>query len=140
MAKPTILLVDDSVLMRTIIGDIVRSDEDLSLVGAAENGKVALEMVKALKPDIVLLDIEMPEMSGLEVMEHLSLMSRAKVIIISSVAQVGSPEANEARALGAVEIIAKPSGTMSLDLAHKKGHDIVVAIRRAAGLPAPTRP
>ena len=59
----------------------------------------------------------------------------AKVIIISSVAQVGSPEANEARALGAVEIIAKPSGTMSLDLAHKKGHDIVVAIRRAAGLP-----
>ncbi|MBP2227582.1 response regulator [Azospirillum agricola] len=140
MAKPTILLVDDSVLMRTIIGDIVRSDEELSLVGAAENGKVALEMVKSLKPDIVLLDIEMPEMSGLEVMEHLSLTSRAKVVIISSVAQVGSPEAGEARALGAVEIIAKPSGTMSLDLAHKKGHDIVVAIRRAAGLPLPARP
>ncbi|WP_244433633.1 response regulator [Azospirillum sp. B506] len=91
MAKPTILLVDDSVLMRTIIGDIVRADDELSLVGAAENGKVALDMVKSLKPDIVLLDIEMPEMSGLEVMEHLSLMSRAKVVIISSVAQVGSP-------------------------------------------------
>ena len=139
MAKPRILLVDDSVLMRTIIGDIVRSDEELELVGAAENGKVALEMVKSLKPDIVLLDIEMPEMTGLEVMEHLSLISRAKVIIISSVAQIGSAEANEARSLGAVEIIAKPSGTMSLDLAHKKGHDIIVAIRRAAGLPPPAK-
>lgn len=139
MAKPRILLVDDSVLMRTIIGDIVRSDEELELVGAAENGKVALDMVKSLKPDIVLLDIEMPEMTGLEVMEHLSLISRAKVIIISSVAQIGSSEANEARSLGAVEIIAKPSGTMSLDLAHKKGHDIIVAIRRAAGLPPPVK-
>ena len=139
MAKPRVLLVDDSVLMRTIIGDIVRSDEELELVGAAENGKVALDMVKSLKPDIVLLDIEMPEMTGLEVMEHLSLISRAKVIIISSVAQIGSAEADEARSLGAVEIIAKPSGTMSLDLAHKKGHDIIVAIRRAAGLPPPVR-
>ncbi|HYG89998.1 MAG TPA: response regulator [Azospirillum sp.] len=139
MAKPRILLVDDSVLMRTIIGDIVRSDEELELVGSAENGRVALEMVKSLKPDIVLLDIEMPEMTGLEVMEHMSLMSRAKVIIVSSVAQIGSAEANEARSLGAVEIIAKPSGTMSLDLAHKKGHDIIIAIRRAAGLPLPQK-
>lgn len=136
MAKPKILLVDDSVLMRTIIGDIVRSDEDLDLVGAAENGKVALDKVKELKPDVVLLDIEMPVMNGLEVMEHLSLMSRAKVIIISSVAQIGSAEADEARALGALDIIAKPSGTMSLDLAHKKGHEIIRAIRRATGLPA----
>lgn len=139
MTKPRILLVDDSVLMRTIIGDIVRADDELELVGAAENGRVALDMVKALKPDVVLLDIEMPEMSGLEAMEHLSLMSRAKVIIISSVAQIGSAEANEARALGAEEIIAKPSGTMSLDLAHKKGHDIIAAIRRATGLPPPAR-
>ncbi|HYD29678.1 MAG TPA: response regulator [Azospirillaceae bacterium] len=135
MAKTKVLLVDDSMLMRTIIGDIVRADEDLELAGAAENGRVALELAKSLKPDIILLDIEMPEMSGLEALEHLSLTSRAKVIIISSVAQVGSPEANEARALGAVEVIAKPSGTMSLDLAHKKGHDIILAIRRAAGLP-----
>lgn len=134
MAKTRVLLVDDSVLMRTIIGDIVRSDSELELIGSAENGLIALEMIKSQKPDIVLLDIEMPEMDGLEVMEHLSLISKAKVIIISSVAQLGSPEASEARALGAAEVIAKPSGTMSLDLAHKKGHDIVSAIRRAAGL------
>jgi two-component system chemotaxis response regulator CheB len=139
MSKPRILIVDDSILMRTIIGDIVRSDEELDLVGSAENGQVALEMAKNLKPDVILLDIEMPGMSGLEVMEHLSLTSRAKVIIVSSVAQIGSPEANEARSLGAFEVIPKPSGTMSLDLAHKKGHDIIVAIRRAVGLPMPQR-
>lgn len=130
-----VLVVDDSFMMRTIIRDLVSADPELSVVGDAENGKVALEKAKELKPDVVLLDIEMPEMNGLEALKRLMLSSKAKVIIISSVAQVGSPEATRARSLGAFDVIAKPSGSMSLDLGYKKGHQIVQAIRKAVGLP-----
>lgn len=131
-----ILVVDDSFMMRTLITDIVSADPDLKVVGDAENGKVALEKAKALAPDVILMDIEMPEMSGLEALKRLTLVSKAKVIIISSVAQIGSPQAMEARKLGAFGVIPKPSGSMSLDIAQKKGSEIVQTVRRAVGLSA----
>ena len=133
MAKK-VLVVDDSFVMRTLIKNIVEADTDLNVVGEAGNGKLALDAVKTLNPDVILLDIEMPEMDGLECLKRLKLVSAAKVIIISSVAQTGSPQAMQARKDGAVDVIAKPSGAMSLDLAAKKGHDIVKAIRKAVGL------
>ena len=134
MAKKKVLVVDDSFVMRTLIKDIVSSDPDLEVVGDAANGKLALEAAKKLNPNVILLDIEMPEMDGLECLKRLKLLSAAKVIIISSVAQTGSPQALQARRDGAADVIAKPSGAMSLDLAAKKGHEIVKAVRRAAGL------
>lgn len=133
MAKK-VLIVDDSFVMRTLVKDIVSADPDLQVVGDAGNGVEALEQVKKLNPDVVMLDIEMPQMDGLECMKRLKLVSQAKVIIISSVAQTGSPQALEARRLGAADVIAKPSGAMSLDLKAKKGHDIVKTVRKAVGL------
>jgi two-component system, chemotaxis family, protein-glutamate methylesterase/glutaminase len=134
----SILVVDDSFIMRTIIKDIVESDPELKVVGFAENGKVGLQKTRELKPDALILDLEMPEMSGIEMMKRLALVSKAKVVVVSSVGQVGSPQAVEARRLGAADIIAKPSGAMSLDLQAKKGHEIVRAVRRALALdPAP---
>ena len=129
-----ILVVDDSFIMRTIIKDIVESDPDLEVAGFAENGKVGLQRVRELKPDAVLLDLEMPEMGGIDMLKRLALLGRTKVIVVSSVGQTGSPQAIEARRLGAVDVIAKPSGAMSLDLQAKKGHEIVQALRRALGL------
>jgi two-component system chemotaxis response regulator CheB len=134
----SILIVDDSFVMRTIIKDIVESDPDLKVAGFAENGKVGLQKTRELKPDAVILDLEMPEMSGIDMMKRLALVSKAKVIIVSSVVQVGSPQAVEARRLGAADVIAKPSGAMSLDLEAKKGHEIVHALRRALGLDPPS--
>jgi two-component system chemotaxis response regulator CheB len=136
MSKKRILVVDDSFIMRTIIKDIVDSDPDLEVVGFAENGKVGLERVRDLKPDAILLDLEMPEMSGIDMLKRLALIGRSKVIVVSSVGQTGSPQALEARRLGAVDVIAKPSGAMSLDLQAKKGHEIVLALQRALGLGA----
>jgi two-component system, chemotaxis family, protein-glutamate methylesterase/glutaminase len=130
-----VLVVDDSFMMRTLVADIVKADSDLVVVGDAENGKIAIDKVSSLSPDVVLMDIEMPEMDGLEALKRLKLSSKVKVIILSSVAQVGSPQAMEARRLGAADVIAKPSGAMSLDIAEKKGFDIVKAVRKAAGLP-----
>jgi two-component system chemotaxis response regulator CheB len=133
-----ILVVDDSFIMRTIIKDIVESDPDLQVAGFAENGKVGLQRMRELKPDAILLDLEMPEMSGLDMLKRLMLLGKAKVIVVSSVGQTGSPQALEARRLGAVDVIAKPSGAMSLDLQAKKGHEIVQSLRRALQLdPAP---
>jgi two-component system, chemotaxis family, protein-glutamate methylesterase/glutaminase len=130
----SILVVDDSFVMRTIIKDIVESDPELKVVGFAENGKVGLQKTRELRPDLILLDLEMPEMSGLDMMKRLALVSKAKVLVVSSVGQAGSPQAVEARRLGAADVIAKPSGAMSLDLQAKKGHEIVLAIRRTLGL------
>jgi two-component system, chemotaxis family, protein-glutamate methylesterase/glutaminase len=134
MSKKQILVVDDSFIMRTIIKDIVDSDPDLEVAGFAENGKVGLQRVRELKPDAILLDLEMPEMSGIDMLKRLVLLGKAKVIVVSSVGQTGSPQALEARRLGAIDVIAKPSGAMSLDLQAKKGHEIVQALRRALAL------
>jgi two-component system, chemotaxis family, protein-glutamate methylesterase/glutaminase len=134
MSKKQILVVDDSFIMRTIIKDIVESDPDFEVAGFAENGKVGLQRMRELKPDAILLDLEMPEMSGLDMLKRLMLLGKAKVIVVSSVGQTGSPQALEARRLGAVDVIAKPSGAMSLDLQAKKGHEIVQSLRRALQL------
>ena len=96
----------------------------------------ALALAMEHKPDAILLDLEMPEMSGLDMLKRLMLLGKAKVIVVSSVGQTGSPQALEARRLGAVDVIAKPSGAMSLDLQAKKGHEIVQSLRRALQLDA----
>lgn len=137
MSKKQILVVDDSFIMRTIIKDIVDSDPELEVVGFAENGRVGLERVRELKPDAIVLDLEMPEMSGIDMLKRLALLGKSKVIVVSSVGQTATPQAIEARRLGAVDVIAKPSGAMSLDLQAKKGHEIVHALRRALDLDPP---
>jgi two-component system chemotaxis response regulator CheB len=134
MTKKRILIVDDSFVMRALLRGIVTSDPDLEVAGEATNGLEGLQQVKEISPDLVLLDIEMPHMDGIECLKRLRLMSKVPVIIVSSVAQAGSPQAIEARKFGAAEVIAKPSGAMSLDLNAKKGHEIVTASRRVLGL------
>lgn len=125
-----VMVVDDSIMMQKLISDIVKNGDGLEVAGTADNGQDCINKVRDLAPDVILLDIEMPVMDGLECMKRLKLVSRARVIILSSVAQVGSPVALEARKLGAADVIAKPSGAVSLDLNAKKGHAIVEAINK----------
>ncbi len=134
MTKKRILIVDDSFVMRALLKGIVTSDPDLEVAGEATNGLEALQQIKEIAPDLVLLDIEMPHIDGIECLKRLRLLSKVPVIIVSSVAQAGSPQAVEARKFGAAEVIAKPSGAMSLDLNAKKGHEIVTASRKVLGL------
>lgn len=129
-----ILVVDDSFVMRTLIKDILSSDPDFSVVGEAANGGDALEKVRQLGPDVVLLDIEMPGVDGIEFLKRLKLISACRVVVVSSVTQFGSPQALEARRLGVFDIISKPSGALSLDLKAKRGSEIVLTTRQAAGL------
>ncbi len=134
MTVTRVLIVDDSLLMRTVIRDIVSADDSFEIVGDAVDGADAIEKARALRPDLILLDIEMPVMDGLAALKQLNLVSVAKVIIVSSAAQLGSEQAVAARRLGALDVIAKPSGALSLDMQARRGHDIVLAMRRAMGL------
>lgn len=131
-----VLIVDDSFIMRRLVKEIVESDADLTVCGSAENGKVALAMVRSQKPDVILLDIEMPEMSGLETLRRLGLRSPSKVVILSSlVADEDAAERVEALRLGAFAAVGKPSGAVSLDLKQHRASEIVATIRRATNLP-----
>ena len=129
-----VMVVDDSMIMRTLLKDIVSADSDLEVVGDACDGEVALQKAKELKPDLILLDIEMPKMNGVECLKRLKLVSSAKVIIISSIAQAGSQVALDVKSLGAADVIPKPSGATSLDIKAKKGHEITKTVRRVLGL------
>jgi two-component system chemotaxis response regulator CheB len=129
-----VLIIDDSPTMRRILREIIAEDGAFAVLGEAGDGEAGLAAMARLQPSLTLLDIEMPHMDGIECLKRLRLMSKVPVIIVSSVAQAGSPQAIEARKFGAAEVIAKPSGAMSLDLNAKKGHEIVTASRRVLGL------
>ncbi len=131
-----VLVVDDSLLMRAVICDLIAADDAFEVVGEAVDGRDALAKARELKPGLILLDIEMPVMNGIEALKHLALISTARVVIVSSAAQVGSDQALEALRLGAFAVVSKPSGALSFDLEAKRGHQIVQAARRAVGLEA----
>jgi two-component system chemotaxis response regulator CheB len=135
--RRTVLVVDDSAFMRNLVKQILSVDSAFVIIGEAEDGISAVASAMLHKPDIIVLDIEMPKMDGLDVMKRLKLFSRAKVIILSSVAQVGSEVAQKARMLGAFEVIPKPSGAISLDLKPKRGRQLLEVLHAAAGLPPP---
>jgi adenylate cyclase len=133
--KHRIMIVDDSFIMRKLVREIVETDDDLVVVDVAEDGRVALQKVREAKPDLILMDIEMPEMSGLEALRRLGLRSTSKVVILSARVGEGMPEAAEAMRLGAAAVLAKPSGSVSLDVKKREGERILRTVREILGLP-----
>lgn len=127
-----VMIVDDSFLMRHILKNILKKDPVFEVVAEAANGEEALDQLSSIGDiDLILLDIEMPVMDGLEFMKSARLKTRARIIVVSSVAKFSSPEAKEALLLGAVDIIAKPSGVLSMDLEEKKSREVLDSVRRA---------
>lgn len=113
----SVLIVDDSAMMRNLIGRIVESHEDLTVAGKAMNGMFALQKMPRLEPDVIVLDIEMPEMNGIEFLkEKNKLGNDIPVIVLSAVATKGAKVTMEALSLGASDFITKPSGTISHDI------------------------
>lgn len=105
-----ILIVDDSVLIRGALVRELSRDPELRVVGVAENGRIALDRVKNVSPDIILLDIGMPEMDGLEFLDVLRGQGhRIPVLVLSSLTQRGTLVTIEALSAGASDYVAKPS-------------------------------
>lgn len=110
-----VLVVDDTVVYRKIVSDVLAELPDVEVVGVAHNGKIAMAKIASLKPDILTLDIEMPEMNGLEVLAGLKKEApEVGAIMLSTLTQKGGDMTMKALELGAFDFIPKPqSGTMS---------------------------
>lgn len=118
MSKISVMIVDDSVLMRKLIGKILEDDPDIEIAAKAMNGKFALSKMKTHEPDLIILDLEMPEMDGITFLkEKHKLSNNIPVIILSSIATKGASITMEALGLGASDFITKPSGSVSMDIA-----------------------
>ena len=88
--KIKVLVVDDSALMRQLIGDILTADPRIQVVGTARDGRDALNQIKTLRPDVVTMDVEMPNMDGLKALEEIMKTCPMPVIMVSSVTQEGA--------------------------------------------------
>lgn len=109
MSQTRVLIVDDSALVRQMLGQMLASDPAITVVGAAPDPLIAREMIKSLNPDVITLDIEMPRMDGLAFLEKIMTLRPMPVVMISSLTQKGADTALRALAIGAVDYIAKPT-------------------------------
>lgn len=116
------MVVDDTVVYRKIVSDVLTSLPGVEVVGTAHNGKAALMKIKTLQPDLITLDIEMPEMNGLQVLEELQRSGiDTGVVMLSTLTQQGGAMTMRALELGAFDFIPKPqSGTMAENMATVK--------------------
>jgi two-component system chemotaxis response regulator CheB len=113
----TVLVVDDSAFMRKLIAEMVESGGAFRVVGTAGDGIEALRMIRALKPDIVTLDIEMPRLNGLQTLEQIMAeMPRPVVMLSAAGSDLGNEMTLRALERGALEFVRKPSGPVSIDL------------------------
>ncbi|MDO8986833.1 MAG: response regulator, partial [Coriobacteriia bacterium] len=110
-----VLIVDDSALIRQMLTRALSVDPRIVIVGTAKTGVEAINQAKALSPDVITMDIEMPELTGLEALPHIKRQCRARVIMLST---LDNPDVTyEALALGAVDFLAKPKSGVASSLA-----------------------
>jgi len=126
-----VLVVEDSIFMRTVISDIINSDPQLQVVGTAKDGEEALSKLDTLQPDVITLDVEMPRMDGLSVLKQIMRRKPKPVIMLSALTKEGALYTLKALEYGAVDYITKPSGNMSLNL-HTIKDEIISKIKMAA--------
>ena len=112
MKQKRVLIVDDSAFVRQVLSEILSSDPAIIVVGAAPDPIVAREMIKALNPDVVTLDIEMPRMDGLAFLEKIMTLRPMPVVMISSLTQKGADTALRALEMGAVDFVGKPMNSL----------------------------
>jgi two-component system, chemotaxis family, protein-glutamate methylesterase/glutaminase len=129
--KVRVLVVDDSALMRQLLSSMMQSDRDIEVVGAAPDPLVARQMIKDLNPDVVTLDVEMPNMDGISFLEKIMKLRPMPVLMISSLTQEGAEATLQALELGAVDYIAKPKVDLQQGLAEKQA-EIVEKVKIAA--------
>jgi two-component system chemotaxis response regulator CheB len=134
--KKRILLVDDAVVVRKVLSQVISHDPDLEVAATAANGRLGLAKFAALNPDLVLLDIEMPEMDGLETVRELrKIDSRVPIVMFSTLTEHGASVTLEALALGATDYVTKPSnfdGAANLDSISR---ELIPKIRALCHLP-----
>ncbi|MEV0135007.1 chemotaxis response regulator protein-glutamate methylesterase [Dactylosporangium sp. NPDC050688] len=143
----SVLVVDDSVVVRRLITDALSDDPEIRVVGTAPNGKVALAKIEQLHPDLVTLDIEMPIMDGLETLRAIrALYARLPVIMFSTLTAAGATATLDALSAGASDYVTKPANVGSVaESIRSVREQIIPRIHALCGgrrgaLAAPVRP
>jgi two-component system chemotaxis response regulator CheB len=131
MKKIRVLIIDDSLVVQKVLTCMLNSAPDLEVVGAAENPLVAREMIKQLNPDVLTLDIEMPQMDGITFLRNLMRLRPMPVVMVSTLTEVGAEITLEALALGAVDFISKPRVNSQNSIADY-AEEIIAKVRSAA--------
>lgn len=144
MARITVLVVDDSVVVRRLVTDALSGDPEIEVVGVAANGQIALTKVDQLKPDVVTMDVEMPVMTGIESVRALRRAGhRMPIIMFSTLTARGAAATLDALAAGATDYVTKPTNSASLaDSMDQVAADLIPRIkafvkRPTGSVPAP---
>ncbi|QPK64195.1 chemotaxis response regulator protein-glutamate methylesterase [Methylomonas sp. LL1] len=133
MDKIKLLIVDDSALIRTMLTQIFSEAEDIEVVGTASDPLIARDKIKALNPDVLTLDVEMPRMDGLTFLRNLMRLRPMPVVMISTLTAKGAEVTLEALALGAVDFVAKPKADVPNAL-RDYSEEIINKVRMAANV------
>ena len=133
MAPIRVLVVDDSAFMRHAVGRLIGEAGDLVVVGSASNGEEGLKAAASLRPDVITLDVEMPVLDGPGMLRRLMATSPTRVVMLSSLTTEGAAVTLDALDAGAIDFVAKPGGSLSIDVG-RVGGDLVAKIRAAAGM------
>jgi two-component system, chemotaxis family, protein-glutamate methylesterase/glutaminase len=131
--RPRVLVVDDSAFARTVLSRVLRSSGEIDVVATARDGRDALEQIVALDPDVVTLDLTMPELDGLGVLRALGGRPRPRVLVVS-ISGVATDLGVEALALGAVDVITKPTALAS-DRLLELGDELIAKVIAVSPLP-----
>lgn len=134
-----IVVVDDSAFMRRAITQMLTSDPEIQVVFAARNGKEGVDAVKRLQPDLVTMDIEMPEMDGLSALQIIMRECPTHVIMLSSLTTEGSHAALRAMSLGAADFLAKDTSQISLSINNIQT-ELLAKVRALGGSRRPVKP
>ncbi len=134
-----VLIVDDSALVRQLLSELLSSAADIEVVGTAADPIVAREKIKALQPDVLTLDVEMPRMDGLTFLENLMRLRPMPVVMVSSLTERGAEVTLEALALGAVDFVTKPKLDVASGL-RGYGAELIAKVRAAATVRVKDRP
>ena len=131
MKKVKVLVVDDAMLIRRMVSDVLAADPAIEVVGEAANGRIALQKLTQLTPDLVTLDVEMPEMNGLQTLKEIRRTHpRLPVIMFSAVTERGASDTLEALHYGASDYVTKPGGVAGKEVAQARiREDLVPKIK-----------